>query len=105
MRKNIAHVSNGSVKCSFGKTWWKVFKKRDKAFLSRLAQNMEYQRAAAKLTAVQWEQFFNETLRPALEKVSHDLACIWNEDESFMCNFSTVGQRISVRTASGATGA
>ena len=56
--------------------------------MSRLAQNMESQRAAAKLSAQQWEQLFNETLRPTLEKVSHDLACIWNEDESgFMRNF------------------
>ena len=35
---------------------------------------------------------------PALEEVSHDPACIWNEDESgFMRIFSTMGQRVWVR--------
>ena len=59
MWKNIAHVWNGSLKCSFGKTWWKLFKKRNKQFVSHLAQNMESQRAAAKVSAQQWGEFFN----------------------------------------------
>ena len=98
MWKNNVHVLSRSLKCSFGKTWWNLFKKRNKVFVSRLAQNMESQRAAAKLSADQRKQFFNETLRPALENLSHDPACIGNEDESgFMRNFSTVGQRVWVR--------
>ena len=51
MWKNNAHVSNGPMKCSFGKTRCKLFKKKNKAFVSRLAQNMDSRRAAAKLSA------------------------------------------------------
>ena len=91
MWKNNAHVSNGSLK-------WKLFKKTNKAFVSRLAQNMQSHGAAAKLSAEQGEYFFKETLTPALDKVSHDPACICNEEESgFMRNFSTVGHRVGER--------
>ena len=93
MRKNIMHVSDGSLKCSFEKGWWALFKTRNKEFLSRLAQNIKSQTAAARRSAPQWEYLITETLRLAIKKVSHDPACIWNGDEScFMRNLSTMGQ-------------
>ena len=36
-------VQNATLPCKFGKTWWKPLKRRNSAFVLRLAQNVESQ--------------------------------------------------------------
>ena len=89
---------NPALPGQFGKTWWKMFKCRTSVFVSRIAQNVESQRACARLTPQQWTEFFHNHLKPCLEKVVYNPCHMWNEDESrFFRQFSTVGQRVWVR--------
>ena len=91
-------VCRTQLLCKFGKTWWKLFKRRNSDFVSRLAQNVESQRASARLSPQQWTEFFNNHLKPGLEKVAYNASHIWNEDESGVFRqFTTVGQRVWVR--------
>ena len=84
-------VQNPALLCKFGKTWWKLFKRRNSAFVSRLAQNVESQRASARLTPQQWTEFLNNHVKPGLEKVAYNPCHTWNEDKSgFFRQFSTV---------------
>ena len=90
-------VQTPALPCKFGKTWWKLFKRRNSDFVSRLAQNVESQCASARLSPQQWTEFFNNHLKPGLEKVAYNPCHIWNEDESrFFRQFTTVGQRVWV---------
>ena len=67
-------------------------------FFSRLGQNVELQRASARLSPQQWTDSFNNHLKPGLEKVAYNPCNIWNEDESgIFPQFTTVGQRVWVR--------
>ena len=50
MAKKKTSVQNPALPCKFGKTWWKLFKRRNSDFVSRLAQNVESQRASACLS-------------------------------------------------------
>ena len=52
-------VQNPALPCKFGKTWWKLFKRSNSPFVSRLAQKVESQRACARLTPQQWTEFFD----------------------------------------------
>ena len=98
MAEKKTSVLNPALPCKFGKTWWKLFKRRNSDFVSRLAQNVESQRASARLSPQQWTEFFNTHLKPGLEKVAYNPCHIWNEDESgFFRQFTTVGQRVWVR--------
>ena len=98
MAEKKTSVQNPALPCKFGKTWLKLFKRRNSDFVSRLAQNVESQRASARLSPQQWTEFFNNHLKPGLEKVAYNPCHIWNEDESgFFRQFTTVGQRVWVR--------
>ena len=98
MAEKKTSVQNPALPCKFGKTWWKLFKRRNSDFVSRLAQNVESQRASARLSPQQWTGFFNNHFKPGLEKVAYNPCHIWNEDESgFFRQFTTVGQRVWVR--------
>ena len=91
-------VQNRALPCKFGETWWKLFKRRNSAFVSRLPPNVELQRAYARLTPQQWTESFNNHLKAGLEKVACNSYEIWNEDDvGFICQFSTVGQCVWVR--------
>ena len=91
MADNKTSVQNPALPCRFGKTWWKLFKRRNSGFV-------ESQCDSARLTPRQWIEFFNNHLKPDLEKVAYNPCHIWNEDESvFFRRFSTVGQRVWVR--------
>ena len=98
MAEKKTSVQNPALPCKFGKTWWKLFKRRNSDFVSRLAQNVESQRAFARLSPQQRTEFFNNHLKPGLEKVAYNPCHIWNEDElGFFGQFTTVGQRVWVR--------
>ena len=98
MAEKKTSVQNPALPCKFGKTWWKLFNRRNSDFVSRLAQNVESQRASTRLSPQQWTEFFSNHLKPALEKVAYNPSHIWNEDESgFFRQFTTVGQRVWVR--------
>ena len=91
-------VQNPALPCKFGKTWWKLFKRRNSAFISRLAQNDESQRASGLLTPQQLTELFKHHLKPGLKNVAYNLCGIWNEDESGLFRqFSVLGQRGWVR--------
>ena len=98
MAEKKTSVQNPALPCKFGKTWWKIFKRRNSDFVSRLAQNVDSQLASARLSPQQWTEFFNNHLKPGLEKVAYNPCHIWKEDESgFFRQFTTVGQRVWVR--------
>ena len=98
MAEKKTSVQNPALPCKFGKTWWKLFKRCNSDFVSRLAQNDESQHASARLSPQQWTEFFNNHLKPGLEKVAYNPCHIWNEDESgIFRQFTTVGQRVWVR--------
>ena len=98
MAEKKTSVQNPALPCKFGKIWWKLFKRRNSDFVSRLAKNVESQRASARLSPQQWTEFFNNHLKRGLEKVAYNPCHIWNEDESrFFRQFTTVGQRVWVR--------
>ena len=100
MAEKKSSVQNPALPCKFGRTWWKLFKRRNSDFVSRLPQNVDSQRASACLDPQQWTEFFNNHLKPGLEKVAYNLCQIWNEDESgFFRQFTTVGQHVWVRKA------
>ena len=82
MAEKKTSVQNPALPGKFGKTWWKMFKRRKSDFVSRLAQNVESQRASARLSPQQWTEFFNNHLKPGLEKVAYNPCHIWNEDGS-----------------------
>ena len=71
MAEKKTSVQNAALPCKFGKTWWKLFKCRNSDFVSRLAQNVKSQRASARLSPQQWTEFFNNHLKPLLEKVAY----------------------------------
>ena len=76
--------------------WWCCWKERNKAKISgRLPQFMESARADAKLSAAEWEMFFNIHVKGALEQIDFDEGRIYNFDETgFFRNFiSTFGGR------------
>ena len=79
MAEKKGSVRNRDLPCKFGKTWWKLFKCRNSYFVSRLAQNVESQRACARLSPEQWTEFSNNHLKPGLEKVAYNPCHIWNE--------------------------
>ena len=72
MANKKTSVQNPALLCKFGKTWWKLLKRRDIAFVSRLAQNVESQCASARLAPQQWTEFFNNHLKPGLKKVAYN---------------------------------
>ena len=91
-------VQNPALPCKFGKTWWKLFKHRNSDFVSRLAPNVESQRACARLSPQQRTKFFQKILKPGLETVAYNPCHIPKEDESELFRqFTTVGQRVWVR--------
>ena len=71
MAEKKMSVQTPALSCKFGKTWWKLFKCRNCDFVPRLAQNVESQRASARLSPQQWTEIFNNHLKPGLEKVSY----------------------------------
>ena len=98
MAEKKTSVQNPALPCKFGKTWWKLFKRRNRDFVPRLAQNVESQRAFARLSPQQWVEFFNNHLRPGLEKIAYNHCHIWNQDESgCFRQFTMVGQRVWLR--------
>ena len=70
MAEKKTSVQNQALLRKFGKTCWKLFKRRNSDFVSRLAQNVESQRASARLSPQQWKEFFNNHLKPGLQKVA-----------------------------------
>ena len=58
MAEKKTSVQNATLRCKFGRTWWKLFQCRNRDFVSRLAQNVQSQRASARLSTQQWIQFF-----------------------------------------------
>ena len=82
MAEKKTSVQNPALPCKFGKTWWKLFKRRNSDFVSRLAQNVESQHASACLSPQQWTEFFSNHLQPGLQNVAYNPCHIWNEDES-----------------------
>ena len=50
MAENKTSVQNPALLCKFGKMWWKLFMRRNSAFVSRLAQNVESQHASVRLS-------------------------------------------------------
>ena len=91
MAEKKTSVQNPALPCKFGKTWWKLFKRRNSDFVSRLAQNVESQRASARLSPQQWTEFFNNHLTPGLEKAAYNPCHIWKEDESGFFRPHTAG--------------
>ena len=65
-------VQNRSLLCKFYGTYRKLFKKRNNAFVSRLAQNVKSRCAYALLNSQYWTKFFNNLLKRGLEKVAHN---------------------------------
>ena len=41
MAEKKTSVQNPALSSQFGKTWWKLFKRRNSDFVSRVAQNVE----------------------------------------------------------------
>ena len=76
MAEKKTSVQNPALPCNFGKTWWKLFKRRNSDFDSASAQNVEKHRASARLSPKQWTEFFNNHLKPGLEKVAYNLCHI-----------------------------
>ena len=98
MAEKKTSVQNPALPCKFGKKWGKLFKRRNSDFVSRLAQNVEPQRASDCLSRQQWTEFFNNHLKPGLEKVAYNPCHMCNKDESgFFRQFTTVGQCVWVR--------
>ena len=76
MAEKKSSVHNRALPCKFGKTWWKLFKRRNSDFVSRLAQNAESQRASARFSPQQWTDFLNNHLEPGLEIGAYNLCHI-----------------------------
>ena len=76
MADNTTSVQNLALRCKFGKTWWKLFERRNSAFVSRLAQNVESQHAPARWTPHKWTEFFNNHLKAGLENIAYNLCHI-----------------------------
>ena len=62
---------DAAVSVSSGEGWWRRFKKR-MDLAPQTAQLVESQRANAKLTTKEWEQFFHHCVKEALETVNYN---------------------------------
>ena len=92
---------DAAVLVSSGERWWRGFKKR-MDLAPGTAHLVETQRANAKLTTKEWEQFFHHCVKEALETANYNPQDIYNMDGSpFQVQYlSNTGQRVYTRRGS-----
>ena len=69
MAEKKTSVQNPALPNKFGQTWWNVCKRPNSDFVSRLAQNVESQRASTPFSPQERTEFLNDHLEPGFEKV------------------------------------